>query len=84
MCLLSLLAVLCCMNDNICNFPLSFQLIVSSQSPVTMDDLYLEGRTSGDLPPDDEDGEDDGSGSGSGDYSKKTNVCLSICLLLFL
>ncbi|XP_030013975.1 syndecan-2-like isoform X2 [Sphaeramia orbicularis] len=35
----------------------------------TADDLYLEGRTSGDLPIDDEDGEDDGSGSGSGDYA---------------
>ncbi|XP_078480633.1 syndecan-2-B-like [Lampetra planeri] len=33
------------------------------------DDLYLEGKTSGDLPVDDEDGEDVGSGSGSGDYA---------------
>lgn len=41
----------------------------SSQLPPTVDDLYLEGRTSGDLPIDDEDGEDDGSGSGSGDYA---------------
>lgn len=40
---------------------------VTSQFP-SADDLYLEGRTSGDLPIDDEDGEDDGSGSGSGDY----------------
>nr|XP_019946951.1 PREDICTED: syndecan-2-like [Paralichthys olivaceus] len=31
--------------------------------------MYLEGRTSGDLPIDDEDGEDDGSGSGSGDFA---------------
>ncbi|XP_051262496.1 syndecan-2 [Dicentrarchus labrax] len=47
----------------------SEKLFVSSQSPFsTADDLYLEGRTSGDLPIDDEDGEDDGSGSGSGDY----------------
>uniref|UniRef100_A0A3B4UVC5 Syndecan n=1 Tax=Seriola dumerili TaxID=41447 RepID=A0A3B4UVC5_SERDU len=45
-------------------------LLVSSQSPFsTADDLYLEGRTSGDLPIDDEDGEDDGSGSGSGNYA---------------
>ncbi|XP_033836293.1 syndecan-2-like [Periophthalmus magnuspinnatus] len=41
------------------------KILVSSQLPA--DDLYLEGRTSGDLPIDDEDG-DDGSGSGSGDY----------------
>lgn len=48
-----------------------------------MDDLYLEGRTSGDLPPDDEDGEDDGSGSGSGDYSKK-NQCLCYLFIYLL
>ncbi|XP_026228487.1 syndecan-2-like [Anabas testudineus] len=35
----------------------------------TADDLYLEGRTSGDVPIDDEDNQDDGSGSGSGDYN---------------
>ncbi|XP_071325452.1 syndecan-2-A-like isoform X2 [Trachinotus anak] len=47
---------------------ISEKLLVSSQSSFsTADDLYLEGRTSGDLPIDDEDGEDDGSGSGSGD-----------------
>ncbi|XP_060936585.1 syndecan-4-like [Limanda limanda] len=46
------------------------KLLVSSQSPAsTTDDMYLEGRTSGDLPIDDEDREDDGSGSGSGDYA---------------
>lgn len=45
---------------------------VSSQLPPAVDDLYLEGRTSGDLPIDDEDGEDDGSGSGSGDYVYNT------------
>ncbi|XP_035019742.1 syndecan-2 [Hippoglossus stenolepis] len=45
------------------------KLLVSSQSPAsTTDDMYLEGRTSGDLPIDDEDRDDDGSGSGSGDY----------------
>ncbi|KAM9309490.1 syndecan-2-A-like [Pholidichthys leucotaenia] len=46
------------------------KLLVSSQSLTTADDLYLEGRPSGDFPIDDEDGEDDngsGSGSGSGD-----------------
>ncbi|AWO96875.1 putative syndecan-2-like [Scophthalmus maximus] len=48
----------------------SSQLLVSSQSPSsTTDDLYLEGRTSGDLPIDDEDAENDGSSSGSGDYA---------------
>ncbi|XP_072316492.1 uncharacterized protein [Eucyclogobius newberryi] len=44
------------------------KILVSSQPPSAGDDLYLEGRASGDLPIDDEDGEDDGSGSGSGDY----------------
>lgn len=49
---------------------------VSAQTSIfAADDLYLEGRTSGNFPPDDEDGEDDGSGSGSGDYGKKTIVC---------
>ncbi|XP_026149907.1 syndecan-2-like [Mastacembelus armatus] len=49
---------------------LSEKFFVSSQSPIsTPDDLYLEGRTSGDVPIDDEDGQDDGSGSGSGDYN---------------
>ncbi|GAA6226879.1 syndecan-2-like [Lates japonicus] len=49
---------------------ISEKLLVSSQSPFsTADDMYLEGRSSGDLPIDDEDGEDDGSGSGSGDYA---------------
>ncbi|CAN9514017.1 unnamed protein product [Ophioblennius macclurei] len=38
--------------------------LVSSQSPFSTDDLYIEG-----LPIDDEDGEDDGSGSGSGSGS---------------
>ncbi|XP_070692062.1 syndecan-2-like [Pempheris klunzingeri] len=49
---------------------ISEKLFVSSQASFsTTDDLYLEGRTSGDLPIDDEDdAEDDGSGSGSGDY----------------
>ncbi|CAK6967569.1 syndecan-2-like [Scomber scombrus] len=47
---------------------ISEKLLVSSQSPSsTADDLYLEGRTSGDFPIDDEDGDDGGSGSGSGD-----------------
>uniref|UniRef100_H3BXC2 Syndecan n=1 Tax=Tetraodon nigroviridis TaxID=99883 RepID=H3BXC2_TETNG len=42
---------------------------VSAQTSVFgADDLYLEGRSSGNFPLDDEDGEDDGSGSGSGDY----------------
>ncbi|XP_044063876.1 syndecan-2-like isoform X2 [Siniperca chuatsi] len=49
---------------------ISEKLFVSSQpSFSTADDLYLEGRTSGDLPIDDEDGDDDGSGSGSGGYA---------------
>ncbi|XP_029307983.1 LOW QUALITY PROTEIN: syndecan-2-like [Cottoperca gobio] len=49
---------------------ISEKLFVSSQTPFsTTDDMYLEGRTSGDLPIDDEDGNDDGSGSGSGDYA---------------
>ncbi|XP_073342176.1 uncharacterized protein [Pagrus major] len=49
---------------------ISEKLFVSSQSPFSpTDDLYIEGRTSGDVPIDDEDGEDDGSGSGSGDYA---------------
>lgn len=48
---------------------ISEKLFVSSQSPSSLvDDLYLEGQTSGDLPIDDEDGEHDDSGSGSGDY----------------
>ncbi|XP_034083619.1 syndecan-2-B-like [Gymnodraco acuticeps] len=48
---------------------ISEKLLVSSQTPFsTTEDMYLEGRTSGDLPIDDEDGED-GSGSGSGDYA---------------
>ncbi|KAM7382653.1 hypothetical protein PAMP_002375 [Pampus punctatissimus] len=47
---------------------ISEKLLVSSQSPSsTVDDLYLEGRMSGDFPLDDEDN-DFGSGSGSGDY----------------
>ncbi|XP_037640611.1 syndecan-2-like [Sebastes umbrosus] len=46
------------------------QLFVSSQETFnTTDDLYLEARTSGGIPIDDEDGDDGGSGSGSGDYS---------------
>ncbi|XP_068591402.1 syndecan-2-like [Cebidichthys violaceus] len=50
---------------------ISEKIFVSSQTTVSAtDDLYLEGRTSGDLPIDDEDGDDDdGSGSGSGDYA---------------
>ncbi|KAM3873421.1 syndecan-2-B-like [Diretmus argenteus] len=49
---------------------ISEKLLVSSQpSTPPIDDLYLEGRPSGDFPVDDEDGEDIGSGSGSGDYS---------------
>ncbi|KAK7887226.1 hypothetical protein WMY93_026847 [Mugilogobius chulae] len=44
------------------------KISVSSQHLSAVDDLYLEGRPSGDLPIDDEDGDDDdGSGSGSGD-----------------
>lgn len=46
-----------------------WQIFVSSQSFSTVDDLYIEGQTSGDLPIDDEDGEDGGSGSGSGDFA---------------
>ncbi|XP_047455360.1 syndecan-2-like [Mugil cephalus] len=45
---------------------ISEKLLVASQSPTF--DLYIEGRSSGDLPIDDEDAGDDGSGSGSGDY----------------
>uniref|UniRef100_A0A8C6UEH1 Syndecan n=1 Tax=Neogobius melanostomus TaxID=47308 RepID=A0A8C6UEH1_9GOBI len=48
-------------------------ILVSSQLPSAVDDLYLEGRSSGELPIDDEDGEDDGSGSGSGDYVYHTD-----------
>ncbi|KAK1895882.1 Carboxypeptidase Q, partial [Dissostichus eleginoides] len=49
-------------------------LLVSSQTPFsTTEDMYLEGRMSGDLPIDDEDGED-GSGSGSGDYDKEEMI----------
>ncbi|XP_014193157.1 syndecan-2 isoform X1 [Haplochromis burtoni] len=48
--------------------PISGKLFVFSQSFSPSDDLYIEGRTSGDLPIDDEDGDDGGSGSGSGDY----------------
>ncbi|XP_068426804.1 syndecan-2-B-like [Clinocottus analis] len=51
---------------------ISEKLFVSSQTTsAATDDLYLEGRSSGDLPIDDEDGDDDdaGSGSGSGDYN---------------
>lgn len=71
---LSFLAFLSYMNKNMW-FSSLFQFYVSSQSPFTMaDDLYIEGRTSGDLPVDDEDGEDDGSGSGSGDFCKETNI----------
>lgn len=49
---------------------------MSSQSPSSTDDLYLEGRTSGDFPVDDEDSDGDGSGSGSGDYGKETEPAL--------
>lgn len=48
------------------------KILVSSQHVSALDDLYLEGRTSGDLPIDDEDDEEDGSGSGSGDYAYNT------------
>lgn len=48
------------------------KILVSSQHVSALDDLYLEGRTSGDLPIDDEDDEEDGSGSGSGDYVYNT------------
>lgn len=69
-------------NKNLCNLSFS-QLLVSSQSPFsTADDLYLEGRSSGDLPIDDEDGEDYGSGSGSGDYGKETTVLNFTCLVI--
>lgn len=50
--------------------PSFWQLFVFSQSFSPNDDLYIEGRTSGDLPIDDEDDDDGGSGSGSGDYGK--------------
>uniref|UniRef100_H3BXQ4 Syndecan n=1 Tax=Tetraodon nigroviridis TaxID=99883 RepID=H3BXQ4_TETNG len=54
--------------------------IAATTSVFGADDLYLEGRSSGNFPLDDEDGEDDGSGSGSGDYGEKTSVCfLTIC-----
>lgn len=43
--------------------------------------MYLEGRSSGNFPVDDEDGEDDGSGSGSGDFGKET---MSVFIDLFL
>lgn len=57
---------------------------VSTQTSVfAADDLYLEGRTSGNFPLDDEDGEDDGSGSGSGDNGKKTNVSFQTIMLNF-
>ncbi|XP_076016777.1 uncharacterized protein LOC143008769 [Genypterus blacodes] len=49
---------------------ISDKALVSSQSPSSppSDDLYLEGRPSGDFPVDDEDGDvGSGSGSGSGD-----------------
>lgn len=56
-------------------FPcIPLQILVLSQLPSAADDLYLEGRTSGDLPIDDEDGEDDGSGSGSGDYGTLSQI----------
>ncbi|TDH12064.1 hypothetical protein EPR50_G00067040 [Perca flavescens] len=48
---------------------ISEKLFVSSFS--TSDDIYLEGRTSGDLPIDDEDGDDGGSGSGSGGFDEE-------------
>lgn len=40
----------------------------------TADDMYLEGRSSGDVPIDDEDDQDGDSGSGSGDYGKDTTI----------
>lgn len=60
--------------------PSFWQLFVFSQSFSPSDDLYIEGRTSGDLPIDDEDGDDGGSGSGSGDYGKDMYAYISIYL----
>lgn len=40
----------------------------------TADDIYLEGRSSGDDTIDDEDDQDGDSGSGSGDYGKDTTI----------
>nr|XP_040020300.1 syndecan-2-B-like isoform X1 [Gasterosteus aculeatus aculeatus] len=57
---------------------ISEKVFVSSQTtfPV-IDDLYLEGQTSGELSIDDEDGEDDDDGgSGSGDYAH-SNVAVT-------
>lgn len=55
---------------------------VSAQTSIfETGDLYLEGRTSGNFPFDDEDGEDDGSGSGSGDYGKRTYFCFETFML---
>lgn len=59
-------------------FSLYLFLSVSLFQVFSPDDLYLEGRTSGDMPVDDEDGDDGGSGSGSGDDSKKLS-CSSVC-----
>lgn len=59
------------MSNYICQLS-SSQLLVSAQASYSTDDLYLEGRPSGDIPVDDEDGREGGSGSGSGDYCKAT------------
>ncbi|XP_059196140.1 syndecan-2-like [Centropristis striata] len=64
---------------------ISDKLFVSSgATSSTTDDLYIEGRTSGDLPIDDEDGDDDESGSGSGDYVFKDLADKEDMLLRFL
>lgn len=66
-------------------YQLSLPLLLSpslspslSQVLFSPDDLYLEGRTSGDLPIDDEDGDDGGSGSGSGDGGNKLFFSLTL------
>lgn len=81
MCLFSSLVFLSYLNNRIIFFSL-FQVFVSSLTTFSpVDDLYLEGRTSGDLPIDDEDGEDDGSGSGSGFYGKETTVLFYLVIV---
>uniref|UniRef100_G3NVG6 Syndecan n=1 Tax=Gasterosteus aculeatus TaxID=69293 RepID=G3NVG6_GASAC len=64
---------------------ISEKVFVSSQTtfPV-IDDLYLEGQTSGELSIDDEDGEDDDDGgSGSGDYGKEITELFCNCVFLY-
>lgn len=61
--------------------------VFAQTSVFVADDLYLEGRTSGNFPLDDEDGEDNGSGSGSGEYGKKSVFFFffkQLCLLYIL